>query len=147
MSLQYIKKEVRKGVHFQLADKHQSFLQVDFNILGIKDAYKVILSILLGMIKHSQITRSNISKKEVRKGDHFLYADEHQSFYKLGLFFDESGQIYPKYPKQEVGNIFAKSVAAILCSIVMQNIRIFYGGPAMFIITCFLAQPDQKFSA
>ena len=29
----------------------------------------------------------NISKKEVRKGVHFLHADEHQSFYKLGLLF------------------------------------------------------------
>ena len=29
----------------------------------------------------------NISKKEVRKEDHFLHADEHQSFYKLGFFF------------------------------------------------------------
>ena len=78
---------------FLHADKHQSFLQVDFNTLGIKDAYKVILSLLLGMIKHSQSTQSNkfaISlqylKKEVRKGVHFLHADE-QSFYKLGLLF------------------------------------------------------------
>ena len=43
MSLQYLKKEVKKGVHFLLADEHQSFLHVDFNTLGIKDAYKVIL--------------------------------------------------------------------------------------------------------
>ena len=74
-------------------DKYQSFLQVDFNTLGIKDAYKVLLSFLLGMIKYSQSTQSNkfaISlqylKKEVRKGVHFLHADE-QSFYKLGLLF------------------------------------------------------------
>ena len=59
MSLQYLKKEVKKGVHFLLADEHQSFLQVDFNTLGIKDANKVILSLLLGMIKHSQSTESN----------------------------------------------------------------------------------------
>ena len=32
----------------------------------------------------------------------------------------------------------------LLCSIVMQNIQIFYGGPAMFIVTCFLAQPDCR---
>ena len=74
--------------------KYQSFRQVDFNTLGIKEAYKVILSLLLGMIKHSQSTQSNkfaISlqylKKEVRKEVHFLYADEHQSFYKLRLLF------------------------------------------------------------
>ena len=73
-------------------DKHQSSLQVNFNTLGIKDAYKVILLSLQGVIKHSQCTQSNkfaISlqylKKEVRKGVHLLHADEHQSFYKLGL--------------------------------------------------------------
>ena len=102
MSLQYIKKEVRKGVHFQLADEHQSFLQVDFNTLGIKDAYKVILSLLLGVIKHSQSTQSNkfvTSLQYLKKrsqGNHFLYADEHfTSFYKLGLFFDESEIFLP----------------------------------------------------
>ena len=30
----------------------------------------------------------------------------------------------------------------LLCSIVMQRIQIFYRGPAIFIVTCFLAQPD-----
>ena len=78
MSLQYLKKEVRDEVDFLHADKHQSFLQVDFNTLGIKVSYKVILSLLMGMIKHSQSTQSNkfaISlqylKKEVRNGVHF----------------------------------------------------------------------------
>ena len=40
------------------------------------------------MIKHSQSTQSNkfekslqYLKKEVRKGVHFLYAGEHQTFY------------------------------------------------------------------
>ena len=62
--------------------------------LGIKDAYKVLLSFLLGMIKYSQSTQSNkfaISlqylKKEVRKEVHFLHTDEHQSLYKLILLF------------------------------------------------------------
>ena len=59
MSLQYLKKEVRDEVDFLHIDKHQNFLQVDFNTSGIKDAYKVILSLLLGMIKHSQRTQSN----------------------------------------------------------------------------------------
>ena len=30
-----------------------------------------------------------------------------------------------------------KNVATALCSIVMQNIEIFYRGPVMFVITCF----------
>ena len=59
MSLQYLKKEVRDEVDFLHVDKHQSFLQVDFNTLGTKVSYKVILSLLLGMIKHSQSSQSN----------------------------------------------------------------------------------------
>ena len=95
MSLQYLKKELRNEVDFFHLDKHQSFLKVDFNTSGIKDVYKVILSLLLCTIKHSQSTQSS----------------EHQSFYKLGLLF------------------------------LIEAAR-FYGVPAMFIVTCFLVQPD-----
>ena len=118
MSLQYIKKEVRKGVHFQLEDEHQSFLQADFNTLGIKDAYKVILSVLLGMIKHSQSTRSNkftISLQYLEKrsqGVHFLCADEHQSFYKLGLSFLVGVARYVQSTQNRKLVIFLLSVAA-----------------------------------
>ena len=59
MSLQHLRKEVRDEVDFLHADKYQSFLQVDFNILGIKVSYKVVLSLLMGRIKHSQSTQSN----------------------------------------------------------------------------------------
>ena len=151
MSLQYIKKEVRKGDHFQLADKHQSLLHVDFNTLGIKNAYKEILSLLLGIIKHCQSTQSDkfvislqyLKKKEVRKGVHFLHADEHQSFYKLGLLFLMEVARYVQSTQNRKLIIFLQRVLQlILCSFVMQNIQIFYGGPAMFIVTCFLAQPD-----
>ena len=58
MSLQYVKKEVRDEVGFVDADKHQSFLQVDFNTLSIKTSYKVILSLLMNKIKHSQRAQS-----------------------------------------------------------------------------------------
>ena len=51
MSLQYLKKEVGDKVDFLDADKHQSFIQVSFSTLGIKVSYKVILSLLRGMIK------------------------------------------------------------------------------------------------
>ena len=50
MYLQYLKKEVRDEVDFLHEVKHQSFLQVDFITLVIKDFYKVILSLLMGMI-------------------------------------------------------------------------------------------------
>ena len=59
MSLQYLKKEVRDEVDFLHANKHQNFPQVDFNTLSIKVFYKVILSLLMGIIKHSQSTQCN----------------------------------------------------------------------------------------
>ena len=43
MSVQYPKKEVRDEVDFLHVNKHQSGLQVDFNTLGNKFGYKVIL--------------------------------------------------------------------------------------------------------
>ena len=58
MSLQYLKKGVRDEVDFLHVDKHQSFLEVDFNTLNIKFFCKVILLLLMGMIKHSQSTQS-----------------------------------------------------------------------------------------
>ena len=64
------------------------------------------LSLLMGMIKHSQITQSNkfaISlqylKKDVRNGGHFWHADKRQSFYKLVLSFLKEVARRLKYPK------------------------------------------------
>ena len=105
MSLQYLKKEVRDEVDFLHADKHQSFLPVDFNTSGIKFSDRVILSLLMVLIKHSQSTQTSAISlqylnKEISDEVHFLYADKHQSFYKLALsFFDGSGQTCSKYPK------------------------------------------------
>ena len=59
MPLQYLRKEVRDEVDFLHVHKHQSFLQVDFNILGMNVFYKVILSLLMGRMKHSQSTQSD----------------------------------------------------------------------------------------
>ena len=49
---------------------------------------------MMGMIKNSQSTQSNIFaissqylKEEVRDGVHFLHADKHQSLHKLALSF------------------------------------------------------------
>ena len=84
---QYLKIEVRDKVDFLLADKHESFLQVDFNTWGIKIFYKVILLLLMGMVKHSQNTQSNNLEKVVRDGVHFQHADKHQRFYKLSISF------------------------------------------------------------
>ena len=94
MSLQYLKKEVKDGVDFLHADKHQSFLKFISTLWASKFPTRLILSLLMGMIKHSEITQSNkfaISlqylKKEVRNGCHFWHADKRQSFYKLVLSF------------------------------------------------------------
>ena len=64
-------------------------LQLDFNTIGIKISYEVILSLLMGMIKHFQGTQSDkfaISlqnlKREVRARVHFSNANK-QSFYKF----------------------------------------------------------------
>ena len=57
--VQYLKKEDSDDVDFLHADKYQSALQVDFNTLGTKVGYKEILSLLIGMMKHSQITQSD----------------------------------------------------------------------------------------
>ena len=59
VTLQHLKKEVRDESDFLHADKHQSFLQFDFNNLGIKISYKVILSLLMGMIRYPQRTQCN----------------------------------------------------------------------------------------
>ena len=67
ITLQYLKKEVRDEVDFLHADKRQSFLQVDFSTLGSKVSYKVVLSLLMGMIR--QVTSLqylyNISKRKL----------------------------------------------------------------------------------
>ena len=84
------------------------------------------------MIKHSQGTQSNkfavslqYIKKEVRDGVHFLHAHKLQSFYKLTLSF-----------LMEVGR-HAQSTQSN--SVVMQNIKLFYGGLVMFVVTCLYA--------
>ena len=51
--------EVGDEVDFLHADKHQSFLQLDFNTLSTKVFSKVILSLLMAIIRHSQSTQSN----------------------------------------------------------------------------------------
>ena len=64
MSLQYLKKEVRDEVDSLHIDKYQSFLQLDFNILGIKVSYMVILSLLMGMVKQTSCNIFTISQKQ-----------------------------------------------------------------------------------
>ena len=90
LSLKCLKQEVSDNVDFLNADKHQSYLQVDFNTMGIAGRYKVIITLLMSMIKHSESTQSNkfaISlryfKKEVSDRVYFLDTVKHQNVYYL----------------------------------------------------------------
>ena len=62
----YFKKEVKDNVDFLYANKHQSSPQGDFN-MGIKSFLQGDTIIIMGMIKHSESTQSNIiSKKKLQ---------------------------------------------------------------------------------
>ena len=53
------KKPIRDGFDFLQVDKYQSFMQVDFNTLGIEVSFEVKLLLLVCMIKHSHSIQSN----------------------------------------------------------------------------------------
>ena len=129
-------KEVSDEVYFLHAEEHEGFLQIN-------------IMVLIGMIKHSQSSQSSkftmflqYFKQEVRDEVDFLHAGKHQSFYKLTLLFlievarhvhstqNRKLVIFMQYIKKKV-------LKLLLCSIVMQNIQIFNGGPVMFVVTCY----------
>ena len=84
-------------------------------------------------------------KKEVRKGVNFLHADENQSFYKLRLLFlIEVARYVQSTPSRKLVRFLQRVLQPLWCSVLMLNIQIFYGGPAMFIVTCFLAHLDCR---
>ena len=74
MLLQYLRKEVGDEVNILLAEKHQSFLQVDFNTLDIKVPYKMIIF----TIRHDQALPCLLWS--IYYGVHFLHLDKYQSF-------------------------------------------------------------------
>ena len=144
-----LRKKVIEKVYFLHADKHESFLQVDFNTLDIKVSCSVILSLSMAMIKYSQSSESNkltiylqYFKKEARDGVPFLREDNYQSFYKLALSFlmelathvwskkNRKLVIYLQYLKKKMAQL-------LLCSITIENIQIFYRDPIIFVATCW----------
>ena len=140
MSSQYLKKKLEMKLIFLHTNKHQSFLQVDFKNLGIKNS------------QSAQSNKFTISlqclKKEVRNGVHFLHADKHQSFYKLALSILMEVASYVQSTQNRNLVIFLQDIKKklsqlLLCSILMQNIQIFYGGQFMFVVT-FLSGCGQK---
>ena len=96
-SLQYLYNNSKKKLKmlswfFACKYQHQKFPEK--TLRASNSPIRLILLLLMGMIKYSQITQSNkfaISsqylKREVRNWDHFCYAHKCQSFYKLVLFF------------------------------------------------------------
>ena len=142
MSLQYFQKQVRDENIFLHADK-QIFHKFFFKTFNVKVSYKLKVSLLIGIIKHSQSTSINkfaISlhnlKKEVREGVHFWHLVNIKvstSWY----YFEGGGQacqsceirnlvIFLQYLQKKVSQL-------VLCSIAMQNIQIFEKDPTMFL--------------
>ena len=106
MSSQYRKKKkMRYGVDFLHEDKHQSFLKVDLNTLGIKGDSTIIEGYDQAFSKYLS-NKSAISHKEVRYWVHFLHADKHHRFYKFALLFWWKWPDMSKVPKKEAGNTF-----------------------------------------
>ena len=71
-----------------------------------------------------------------------MRTDKHQNFYKLALSFlievarhvqNTENRKLVKFVQYITKNI----LQLLLCSIMMQNIQIFYGVPVMFFVTCF----------
>ena len=57
--VQYLKKKLKMKLIFYMQINIKVAIKVDFNTLGTKFGYKVILWLLLIMMKHTQITQSN----------------------------------------------------------------------------------------
>ena len=72
---------------FLHVDKHQSVLPVNFNTLDIKVSNKMILSFLMSMIKHSQITQSSKPAISLQYLIKEVRDSEHQRVYNLTLLF------------------------------------------------------------
>ena len=148
MSLQYHKNEVRDEVDFLHPDKHQSFLQVDFNTLDIQDFYKWYYhywwtwSSILKILKVTSLQYLYNIWKKVSNGVHFLLAGKHQNFYKLALsFLMKVARNVQSTQNRKLVNVLQyvkkKVLQMLLCSIVMQNIQILYEVPAIFVVICF----------
>ena len=84
----------------------------------IEILYKLILKFWMFVSRHAQSSQNkkfaylcNISTKNIRLKVEvfFLPADKYESFLQGDTILDVYNQAYPKYPKQQVCNIFAIS--------------------------------------
>ena len=101
-------------------------IKVSYRLISTLWAYKVptrwyyhycwVWSSILKILKVISLQYLyNISKKEVRKGVHFLHADEHQSFYKLGLLFLMEVARYVQSTQNRKLIIFLQRVFSCFC--------------------------------
>ena len=86
-------------------------------------------------------------KKEVKDGVNYFAVEKHQSLYKLASLFLVELTRHVQSTKNRKLVIFLqylkkKMLQLLLCSILMQNIQIFFGGPVMFVVTCFFLKND-----
>ena len=88
-----------------------------------KFSTRLILSLLMGTIKHSQITQSNkfaISlqyiKKQLRNGGRFWHANKRQSFYKLALSYLMEMARHNQNTQNRKLVIFLQYIKKIVCN-------------------------------
>ena len=138
MSLQYLKKKVRDEVDFWINFKvYCKLTSALFPSTFPRKWYyhwyswSSILKLLKVKTLHYLY---NITKKEIRSWVHFLHADKHQNFYKLALscFMEVARHVQSTQRNLVIFLQFIKKKVSQ-----MQNIHIFYGDPAMFVVTCF----------
>ena len=130
-----IPKKVRDEVDFFDADKHQSFLTVYFNTLGIKVFYNVT-DMIMKTWRTWWWEWSSILKVLKVKSLQCLYNISKKKLWMEFSIFDVSYQFLMKVARRvqstekgsllNFSNIFKKVLQLVLCSIVMQNIHILY---------------------
>ena len=131
--LQYLKKKNNDEVTFLHAGKHDSFLQVDANMCLAKQSFTHVIKSL-----------AIVGMPNFPKNKHFLPLDMHMHVCVSGSkncsFFGKFGMLcvlvtpvlkfalLPYYHR----NILVSQ--RLLCSVVIQNIQIFYKGPVMCVV-------------
>ena len=134
MSLQYIKKKLGRECIFNLQMNIKVFYRLTSTFWASKMParwychYCWVWSSILKVLKVISLQYLyNISKKEVRKGVHVLHADEHQSFYKLGLLFLMGVTRYVQSTQNRKLVIFLQRVLQHFCVLLWCKIFRFTG--------------------
>ena len=128
MSLQDLKKEVRMKLIFCIQIKVKASYKLISTLWASKfptrwyKHYWCALPSILKVTSYKFCNFFKISKKEVRDGVHFLYADKHQSFYKVAFSF-----------LMEVVRHVQSTQGTFIG---IQDIQIFYRGPTVVLVVC-----------